>query len=312
MIGKLKSTKNITNIQKILNIIFKKTLVKDNSIKVSKGIKGIVHSIKIGKRKEIFFITIEITESRKIQIGDKIAGRHGNKGIIAKILEEEDMPYLEDGTPVDMILNPLGIPSRMNVGQIYECLLTLAAKTLRENYKILPFDELNQKKGRPTSIDIVYRKMYEARKKTKESWLFNPSYPGKLKLIDGKTGNIFENPITVGYAYMLKLIHMVDDKINSRLTGPYTLVLKQPVRGKSRNGGQRLGEMEVWAIEGFGSAYILQEMLTIKSDDLSSRTQLLYNIVSNIKLPKPGIPESLKTLITELQCLCIETKIRKL
>ena len=217
------------------------------------------------------------------------------------------MPYLEDGTPLDIILNPLGIPSRMNVGQIYECLLTLAAKKLKEKYKLLPFDESQLKKE--ISRKIVYKKLNEAKKKTKQEWLFNPNYPGKTFLIDGKTGNIFKQPILTGYAYMLKLMHMVDDKINSRLTGPYNLILKQPIRGKSRNGGQRLGEMEVWAIEGFGAAYILQEMLTIKSDDLKNRPKLLYNLSTKKNINKPDIPESFKTLIIELQCLCLDLNL---
>jgi DNA-directed RNA polymerase subunit beta len=219
------------------------------------------------------------------------------------------MPYLEDGTPVDMLLNPLGIPSRMNVGQIYECLLTLAANILREKYKLLPFDELQKTNQKSSSISIIYKKLNEAKQKTKISWLINLNYPGKLKLINGINGNILEKPILTGYAYMLKLMHMVDDKINSRLTGPYTMMLKQPVRGKSRNGGQRVGEMEVWALEGFGAAYTLQEMLTIKSDDLTNRPKLLYNIINRKSISKPEIPESFKALIAELQCLCIEIGI---
>ena len=268
-----------------------------------------VQSIKIGRKKDVFCIIINITENRKLQIGDKIAGRHGNKGIISKVLNIEDMPYLEDGTPVDVILNPLGIPSRMNVGQIYECLLGMAASNLKERYQILPFDEAQLNNEVSASIKIVYKKMYEARKKAKKRWLFNANYPGKLILINGKNGELFTNPILTGYAYILKLMHMVDDKINSRLTGPYTMVIKQPVRGKSRNGGQRLGEMEVWAIEGFGAAYTLQEMLTLKSDDLVNRTQLLYNIINKVNLLEPEIPESFKNLIIELQGLCIEMTI---
>lgn len=252
-------------------------------------------------------VSIYIAESRKIQVGDKIAGRHGNKGIVSKILSREDMPYIQNGTPIDIILNPLGIPSRMNVGQIFESLLTLAAVKLQEKYKLLPFDETQNTKE--ISKIITYNKLNEARKKTKENWLFNPNYPGKTILLDGRNGNIFNKPVLIGYAYMLKLMHMVEDKINSRLTGPYTMILKQPVRGKSRNGGQRLGEMEVWALEGFGAAYTLQEMLTIKSDDLTNRAKALYNIMKSSTLPEPSVTESLKTLILEVQCLCIDLKI---
>ena len=301
--------KNQTNIQKLLNSIFNKKVMKDNSLKINNENSGVIQSITTRKQNSTISISIQILEKRKIQIGDKIAGRHGNKGIISKILNIEDMPYLEDGTPTDILLNPLGIPSRMNVGQIYECLLTLAAKNLNEKYKILPFDERQLSKKKTVSINLLYQKLNEARKKTKKNWLFNPNYPGKLHLTNGINGKLFEKPILTGYAYILKLIHMVDDKINSRMNGPYTMILKQPVRGKSRNGGQRLGEMEVWAIEGFGAAYTLQEMLTIKTDDLTNRPKLLYNIINTIKVQKPEIPESFKTLVIELQCLCIEMNV---
>lgn len=296
-----------TSIRKMLDTIFKKNICVDTSIKSSKDILGIVNKVNIIKKKSIYIISIYITEKRKIQIGDKMAGRHGNKGIVSKILPREEMPYLQDGTPLDILLNPLGIPSRMNVGQIFECMLTLAAKTLHEKYRILPFDENQQ--SNEVSKTMVYKKLKEAKEKTNNKWLFNPNYPGKVKLIDGKTGKIFTQPVLIGYAYILKLLHMVDDKINSRSTGPYTAILKQPVRGKSRNGGQRLGEMEVWAVEGYGAAYTLQEMLTLKSDDLNNRSKILFNIVMNKNLPQPNIPESMKTLILELQCLCMDIKI---
>lgn len=291
----------------MLSSIFKEKIIKDLSIRAIKGLKGTIIKIKVSRRKELSTISIFIAETRRIQIGDKIAGRHGNKGIISKILPREDMPYLQNGTPIDIILNPLGIPSRMNVGQIFESLLTLAAVYLKERYELLPFDETQSKKE--VSKLITYKKLKEAKDKTKENWLFNPNYPGKTKMIDGRSGKVFGQPILVGYAYMLKLMHMVEDKINARLTGPYTMILKQPVRGKSRNGGQRLGEMEVWAIEGFGAAYTLQEMLTLKSDDLTNRAKTLYSLIKNIPLPEPGVTESLKTLILELQCLCLDIKI---
>nr|YP_007517064.2 RNA polymerase beta subunit [Euglena viridis]AEY70834.2 RNA polymerase beta subunit [Euglena viridis] len=307
LIGKTKNVIQKTTITKILNNIFGKNTLKDISIKAPKGFTGTVSKIRILKRKSLYSISIYVTEKRKIQIGDKIAGRHGNKGIISKILAEEDMPYLQDGTALNMILNPLGIPSRMNVGQIFECLLTLAAVQLNEKYKILPFDETQR--NDQTSKNIVYKKLYEAKNKTGKTWLFKPNSPGKSKILDGRTGIPFQQPVLVGYAYMLKLMHLVKDKINSRLTGPYSLIIKQPLRGKSRNGGQRFGEMEVWAIEGFGAAYILQELLTIKSDDLTNRSKTLFSIMKGLEIPKPNIPESFKTLIVEIQCLCIELNI---
>lgn len=245
-------------------------------------------------------------EKRQIQLGDKIAGRHGNKGIVAKILPNEHMPFLQDGTSIDILLNPLGIPSRMNVGQLFETLLGITAKHLHENYQITPFTEKNEKQNSRT---LVYHKLYETRKKTKKNWLFNPNFPGKSIIFDGRTGESFKQPVTIGYSYIIKLMHLVEDKLNARLTGPYSLILKQPLRGKSKNGGQRFGEMEVWAIEGFGAAYTLQELLTIKSDDLENRSKALFAILKGKKIPKPSIPESLKTLIIEMQCLCLELEI---
>lgn len=216
------------------------------------------------------------------------------------------MPYLQDGITVDMLLNPLGIPSRMNVGQIFESLLGLASINLKERYKITPFSTNHNEN---ISKEIVYNKLYEARLKTGKNWLFIPNHPGKMTLIDGRTGKNFAQPISIGYAYMLKLIHLVEDKINARLTGPYSLILKQPIRGKARNGGQRFGEMEVWALEGFGAAFILQELLTIKSDDLTNRSKLLYSLIKAKQIPDPSIPESFKTLILEMQCLCLNVNI---
>lgn len=267
---------------------------------------GTILETKVTKKKSIYCITIHFGQKRQIQLGDKIAGRHGNKGIISKIVPNEDMPYLQDGTPLDILLNPLGIPSRMNVGQIFECLLGLAGKNLKEEYEIIPFQ--NKYKNQ-ISNNIVYNKLYESRIKSRKKWLFNPNYPGKMKIFDGRTGLNFEQPVTVGYAYMLKLMHQVEDKINARLTGPYSLILKQPIRGKARNGGQRFGEMEVWAVEGFGAAYTLQELLTIKSDDLTNRAKVIFSLTKGKKLPEPGTPESLKTLILEMQCLCLDISI---
>nr|YP_009145381.1 RNA polymerase beta subunit [Cryptoglena skujai]AKL39006.1 RNA polymerase beta subunit [Cryptoglena skujai] len=306
IIGKIKKTK-LTSIKfKLLTAIFGKNVLEDNSIKINKGIKGIITKIKVIKKKSIYSIIVYVTEERKVKLGDKVAGRHGNKGIISKILPKEDMPYLQDGRTIDMLLNPLGIPSRMNVGQIFESLLGLAGSNLKERYKITPFSTNHNEN---ISKEIVYNKLFEARIKTGKKWLFNANHPGKMILLDGETGNNYTQPISIGYAYMLKLIHLVEDKINARLTGPYSLILKQPIRGKARNGGQRFGEMEVWALEGFGAAFILQELLTIKSDDLTNRSKLLYSLIKSKQIPEPSIPESLKTLILEMQCLCLNINI---
>nr|YP_009185075.1 beta subunit of RNA polymerase [Characiochloris acuminata]ALO63320.1 beta subunit of RNA polymerase [Characiochloris acuminata] len=250
-------------------------------------------------------IQIFLAEKRKIQIGDKMAGRHGNKGIISQILPLADMPYLPNGSPIDMVLNPLGVPSRMNVGQIYECLLGLAGKFLGENYKIFPFDEIY---GAEASRSFVFSKLYEARQKTGCNWLFNPDSPGKIRIFDGRTGEGYDQPVTVGIAYMLRLVHMVDDKIHMRSTGPYSLVTQQPLRGRSKQGGQRLGEMEVWALEGYGAAFTLLEMLTIKSDDMTGRMTLWSNLIRNKDI-SIGTPESFKVLICELQALCLDIGI---
>jgi DNA-directed RNA polymerase subunit beta len=252
-------------------------------------------------------VHVYLAEKRKLQLGDKIAGRHGNKGIISNILPRQDMPYLPDGTPLDIVLNPLGVPSRMNVGQIFECLLGLAGYYLKQSYKIRPFDEIY---GSEASRSLVYSKLYEARCRTNQSWLFNPNFPGKVRLFDGRTGDCFKQPVTVGVAYILKLVHLVDHKIHARSTGPYSLVTQQPLRGRSKQGGQRVGEMEVWALEGFGAAYILQEILTIKSDDLEGRHQILRCILRNEPM-KTGIPESFKVLVRELQSLCLDIVVFK-
>lgn len=247
-------------------------------------------------------IHVYLAEKRMIQVGDKIAGRHGNKGIISNILPIQDMPYLPDGTPLDLVLNPLGVPSRMNVGQIFECLLGLAGSYLGQNYKIQPFDELY---GCEASRSLVYSKLYEARIKTGQDWLFNPNSPGKIRLFDGRTGQCFKQPVTVGCSYILKLVHQVDEKIHARSTGPYSLVTQQPLRGRSKQGGQRVGEMEVWALEGFGAAYILQELLTIKSDAMHGREQVIHAILEN-KSMAIGTPESFKVLVRELQSVCLD------
>ncbi len=298
---------------KLLRAIFgeKAKDVKDTSLKVPNGEKGRILDIKIFNKDKgdqlpagtNMLIRIFITQIRKIQVGDKIAGRHGNKGIISKILPRQDMPYLPDGTPVDVILNPLGVPSRMNVGQIYECLLGLAGHKLNKRFQILPFDEMF---GKDTSRILINKKLQEAALKNNESWIFNPHAPGKIVLTDGRTGEPIENPVTVGKAYMLKLVHLVDDKIHARSTGPYSLVTQQPLGGKSQHGGQRFGEMEVWALEAFGAAYTLQELLTVKSDDIQGRNNTLNAIVKGRAIPKAGIPESFKVLMRELQSIGLD------
>lgn len=245
-------------------------------------------------------------EKRKIQVGDKLSGRHGNKGTVSKIMKINDMPYLQDGTPIDMILNPLGIPSRMNVGQVFECLLGLAGKYLKENYELLPFDEIY---GTKLSNRLVYNKLLEARTKTGKKWIFNPNSPGKTKIFDGKTAKAFNQPVTVGYAYILKLVHLVKDKLTARSIGSYSYITKQPLKGKSKKGGQRFGEMELWALESFGSAYNLQETITIKSDDLTNKYKTINSLIKENKLPIPSSPESLKVFILELQALCFDISL---
>ena len=271
-------------------------------------------------------VNVFLGEKRAIQVGDKMSGRHGNKGVVSTILPRQDMPYLADGTPIDIILNPLGVPSRMNVGQVFECLLGLAATYLRQQFKITPFDEIY---GIEASQSLVYLKLYQARLQSGQNWLFQVDFPGKTRLIDGRSGEAFDQWVTVGKAYMLKLIHMVNEKIHARSTGPYALITQQPLRGRSQKGGQRLGEMEVWALQGFGAAYTLQELLTKKSDDSIGRKDIAASI-----LPRPvsildtiqasnrvlgfgeieskkkalllGQPEIFKVLVCELQALCLD------
>jgi len=295
--------------KKFLYVIFEEDLptLKDTSLRVAKGVEGRVIQLKIKRQSKnnIEQVIIWILEKKWLQVGDKMAGRHGNKGIVSKIIPRQDMPYLPDGTPIDMVLNPLGVPSRMNVGQIYECLLGLAGKYLNQTYNIIPFDEIS---GPQASRSLVYSKLYEASRKVQKNWLFQPQNPGKMRIFDGRTGLPFDQSITIGQAYMLKLIHLVDEKIHARATGPYTMVTQQPLRGRSKKGGQRVGEMEVWAIEGFGAAYILQELLTFKSDDLYGRQQVLQNFFEK-KPIKIGKPEAFRVLIRELQALCLKIQI---
>jgi len=301
---------------KLLRAIFgaKAKGVKDNSYRMSDGDYGrVIETVTFNRRTKLTYqfekIYVFIAQIRKIQVGDKIAGRHGNKGIISRILPRQDMPFLPDGTPIDIILNPLGVPSRMNVGQLYECLLGLAGDKLNVRFKILPFDEMY---GLEISRILINKKLRQASKTKNESWLFNPYAPGKTVLIDGRTGMEFENPVTVGNAYMLKLIHLVDDKMHARATGPYSLITQQPLRGKAQHGGQRFGEMEVWALEGFGAAFTLKELLTIKSDDMQGRNETLNAIVKGQQIPKFGIPESFKVLLHELRSIGLDMSTYKI
>ena len=301
---------------KLLRAIFgaKSKGVKDNSYRMPDGEYGrVIETVTFNRRTKLTYkfekIYIFIAQVRKIQVGDKIAGRHGNKGIISRILPRQDMPFLPDGTPIDIILNPLGVPSRMNVGQLYECLLGLAGDKLNSRFKILPFDEMY---GLEISRILINKKLRQASIAKNESWLFNPYAPGKVVLIDGRTGQEFDNPVTVGNAYMLKLIHLVDDKMHARATGPYSLITQQPLRGKAQHGGQRFGEMEVWALEGFGAAFTLKELLTIKSDDMQGRNETLNAIVKGQQIPKFGIPESFKVLLQELRSIGLDMSTYKI
>jgi DNA-directed RNA polymerase subunit beta len=301
---------------KLLRAIFgaKAKGVKDSSYRMPDGEYGrVIETVTFNRRTKLTYkfekIYVFIAQIRKIQVGDKIAGRHGNKGIISRILPRQDMPFLPDGTPIDIILNPLGVPSRMNVGQLYECLLGLAGDKLNSRFKILPFDEMY---GLEMSRILINKKLRQASILNDESWLFNPYAPGKMVLIDGRTGKEFENPITVGNAYMLKLIHLVDDKMHARATGPYSLITQQPLRGKAQHGGQRFGEMEVWALEGFGAAFTLKELLTIKSDDMQGRNETLNAIVKGQQIPKFGIPESFKVLLQELRSIGLDMSTYKI
>ena len=241
----------------------------------------------------IKLVKVYVAMKRKLSVGDKMAGRHGNKGVIARILPEEDMPYLPDGTPVEIVLNPLGVPSRMNVGQILETHLGWAAQALGMWFATPVFDGATE-----SEIKNMLDKA-------------NLPQTGKTRLYDGMTGVPFEQEVTVGYIYMLKLSHLVDDKIHARSIGPYSLITQQPLGGKAQFGGQRFGEMEVWALEAYGAAHILQELLTAKSDDVYGRTKIYEAIVKGEAAMEPGVPESFNVLIRELQSLCLDVELMK-
>jgi DNA-directed RNA polymerase subunit beta len=304
--------------EKLLRAIFgeKARDVRDNSLRVPNGEKGRVVDVRVFTREQgdelppgaNMVVRVYVAQKRKIQVGDKMAGRHGNKGIISRILPIEDMPYLPDGTPLDIVLNPLGVPSRMNVGQVFECLLGWAGEHLNARFKMIPFDEMY---GEEASRESVHGKIEEGSQKPGKDWIFDPENPGKIQVYDGRTGELFDRPVTVGKAYMLKLVHLVDDKIHARSTGPYSLVTQQPLGGKAQQGGQRFGEMEVWALEAYGAAYILQELLTVKSDDMQGRNEALNAIVKGKPIPRPGTPESFKVLMRELQSLGLDIAVHK-
>ena len=303
LVGKVtpKGETELTAEERLLRAIFgeKAREVRDTSLKVPHGEGGIIVDVKVFTRENgddlspgvNELVRCYIAQKRKIKVGDKMAGRHGNKGVISRILPQEDMPFTEDGTPLDIVLNPQGIPSRMNIGQVLEVHLGLAAKALGWYVATSVFDGAKESDIRKALVQAGYPE------------------DGKLTLYDGRTGETFDNRITVGYMYMLKLHHLVDDKLHARSTGPYSLVTQQPLGGKAQLGGQRFGEMEVWALEAYGAAHILQEILTVKSDDVVGRVRAYEAIVKGENIPEPGIPESFKVLIKELQSLCLDVKV---
>jgi len=321
LVGKVTPSEEVDEIPegRLLRAIFgeKAQSVIDNSLRVPNGSYGRVLDIRIFSRENgdelpastQLIVRVFLAQMRKIQVGDKMAGRHGNKGIISRILAREDMPYLPNGKPIDLILNPLGVPSRMNVGQLFEGLFGFAGDNLDKRFKILPFDEMY---GSEASRILLNKILKNAKNKSKTNWIYNKNSPGKILLKDGRTGEYFDNSITVCKSYILKLIHLVDDKIHARSTGPYSLVTQQPLGGRSQQGGQRFGEMEVWALEAFGAAYTLQEILTLKSDDMYGRNEALNSIVKGEPIPQPGIPESFKVLILELQSLGLDISMYKI
>ncbi len=363
LVGKVtpKGETELTAEERLLRAIFgeKAREVRDTSLKVPHGEYGIVVDAKVFTREngdELSpgvneSVRVYIAQKRKISVGDKMAGRHGNKGVVSRVLPVEDMPYLPNGRPLDIVLNPLGVPSRMNIGQVLEIHLSLAAKALGFNiatpvfdganekdiqdslelandYVNLPFDALEAKaeaekngteydKNAETFSNLhkdellpeVYEYLSENRAH-RSLWKGVPiSRDGKVQLRDGRTGELFDGPTTIGHMHYLKLHHLVDDKIHARSTGPYSLVTQQPLGGKAQFGGQRFGEMEVWALEAYGAAYTLQEILTVKSDDVVGRVKTYEAIIKGENIPKPGIPESFKVLLKELQSLGLDIKV---
>ena len=344
LVGKVtpKGETELTAEERLLRAIFgeKAREVRDTSLKVPHGEYGIVVDAKVFTREngdELSpgvnqAVRIYIAQKRKISVGDKMAGRHGNKGVVSRVLPVEDMPFLPNGRPLDIVLNPLGVPSRMNIGQVLEIHLSLAAKALGFNiatpifdganevdimdtldlandYVNLSWDEFKEKHGAellPEVLDYLYEN-----RDHRELWKGVPiSRDGKVRLRDGRTGEFFDSPVTIGHMHYLKLHHLVDDKIHARSTGPYSLVTQQPLGGKAQFGGQRFGEMEVWALEAYGASYTLQEILTVKSDDVVGRVKTYEAIIKGDNIPEPGIPESFKVLLKELQSLGLDVIVQ--
>jgi DNA-directed RNA polymerase subunit beta len=303
LVGKVtpKGETELTAEERLLRAIFgeKAREVRDTSLRVPHGEAGIIVDVKIFNREKgdelppgvNELVRVYIAQKRKISVGDKMAGRHGNKGVISRVLPNEDMPFMPDGRSLELVLNPLGVPSRMNIGQVLEVHLGLAAKRMGWHVATPVFDGANEE----DIMDCLE--------------MAGCARDGKMVLYDGRTGEPFDNRVTVGYMYILKLAHLVDDKIHARSTGPYSLVTQQPLGGKAQFGGQRFGEMEVWAIEAYGAAHTLQEILTVKSDDVVGRVKTYEAIVKGENIPEPGVPESFKVLIKELQSLCLDIKV---
>ena len=326
LVGKVtpKGETELTAEERLLRAIFgdKAREVRDTSLRVPHGEFGIVVDVKIFTREnrdELSpgvnqMVRVYIAQKRKIQVGDKMAGRHGNKGVVSRVLPEEDMPFLPDGTPLDIVLNPLGVPSRMNIGQVLEVHLGLAAKALGWHVATPVFDGAREEDIQEVlqmAADIPEEtELFDAKgRPTMQLSKCGLNLTGKLQLYDGRTGDPFDNKVTVGYMYYLKLHHLVDDKIHARSTGPYSLVTQQPLGGKAQFGGQRFGEMEVWALEAYGASHVLQEILTVKSDDTIGRVKTYEAIVKGENIPEPGVPESFKVLIKELQSLALDIKV---
>jgi len=334
LVGKVtpKGETELTPEERLLRAIFgeKAREVRDTSLKVPHGEEGKVIGVRVFTREDgdelppgvNELVRVYVAQKRKITDGDKLAGRHGNKGVIAKILPIEDMPFLEDGTPVDIVLNPLGVPGRMNVGQVLETHLGWVAQS---GWKISGdgawqkrLHQIGAAEAQPGTK--LATPVFDGANEEEITGLLGSAMPnrdgqqlvgagGKARLLDGRTGEPFRDPIAVGYIYILKLLHLVDDKIHARSTGPYSMITQQPLGGKAQFGGQRFGEMEVWALEAYGAAYALQELLTIKSDDVLGRVKVYEAIVKGENIPEPGIPESFKVLIKEMQSLCLNVEV---
>ena len=323
MVGKVtpKGETELTAEERLLRAIFgdKAREVRDNSLRVPHGESGIIVDVKVFTRQNCdelspgvnMVVRCYIAQKRKISVGDKMAGRHGNKGVVSRILKQEDMPFLPDGTPLDIVLNPLGVPSRMNIGQVLEVHLGYACKALDWQIMTPVFDGAHEADIRACFEKAeAERENYKDKDSARIDFSKIPMRPDcKTQLTDGRTGEKFDSPVTVGYMYYLKLHHLVDDKIHARSTGPYSLVTQQPLGGKAQFGGQRFGEMEVWALEAYGAAYTLQEILTVKSDDIVGRVKTYEAIVKGDPVPKAGVPESFKVLFKELQSLGLDIKV---